>query len=429
MNTCLWWTISFPIQETEVSLRAAQHRNDIHRKVKSMTQSADVAILGAGPYGLAAAAHLRQVAGLDVQVFGEPMEFWKAQMPAGMFLRSPWSASHISDPAVQLNLDSFRKQLGRDITSPIPMDDFVQSGLWFPTQAVPDVVRQRIVSIQRNSPDFRLTLEDGNTCIARRVVIAGGIGPFARRPEVFAGLSPQFVTHCADQRDVNRFRGKRVVVIGAGQSALESAALIHEAGAETEVLVKKPSVHWLGWRAKLQKLGPIAKLLYAPTDVGPAGVSRIVANPNLVKYFPRSVQNRFRTRSLRPAGSQWLVNRLKDVPIRTNCYVTAAVLSNETLRLELNDGGHREVNHVLLGTGFQVDISRYPFFSAELLASISRVNGFPLLNRGFESSVPGLHFLGAPSSWRFGPLMYFVAGTQFAGCTLAQFVSRLKRSS
>jgi len=204
--------------------------------------------------------------------------------------------------------------------------------------------------------------------------------------------------------------------------------LIHEAGAETEVLVKAPGVHWLGWRAKLQKLGPLAKLLYAPTDVGPAGVSRIVAKPNLVKYFPRPVQNRFRTRSLRPAGSQWLVDRLKNVPIRTSCYVTSAVPSGDKLRLKLNDGGDRELDHVLLGTGFQVDVSRYPFLSAELLQSIARVNGFPLLNSGFESSVPGLHFLGAPSSWRFGPLMYFVAGTEFAGRTIARFVSRSKHS-
>jgi len=173
-----------------------------------MTQTADVAILGAGPYGLAAGAHLRQVAGLDVQVFGEPMEFWKAQMPAGMFLRSPWSASHISDPDLQLSLDAFRKQLGRDITSPIPLDDFVKYGLWFQNQAVPGVIRRRITSIQQVSPGFRLILDNGDTWNARRVIIAGGIGPFARRPEVFTGLFPEFVTHCADQRDVVRFRGK-----------------------------------------------------------------------------------------------------------------------------------------------------------------------------------------------------------------------------
>ncbi len=295
-----------------------------------MTQMIDVTILGAGPYGLAAGAHLRQVAGLEVQVFGDPMEFWKAQMPAGMFLRSPWSASHISDPASQFTLGNYRSLLGREISAPIPIDDFVGYGLWFQQNTMPGIMRQKVTNIQRDSSGFQLTLDTGTRCSARRLVIAGGIKPFARRPEQFAGQFPQFVTHSSDQRDVNQFRGKRVAVIGAGQSALESAALIFEAGAEVEVLVRESNIHWLGWWAKLQKLGPISRLLYAPTDVGPAGVSRIVSIPNSVRYFPRSVQNWFRTRSLRSAGSRWLFERLKAVPIRTDCVVTSAKPSCES---------------------------------------------------------------------------------------------------
>jgi cation diffusion facilitator CzcD-associated flavoprotein CzcO len=398
------------------------------RKV-NMTHTVDVAVLGAGPYGLAAGAHLHKVAGLDVQVFGEPMEFWKAQMPQGMLLRSPWSASHISDPAVQFDFAAYRQQLGRAIPAPIPLDDFVSYGLWFQQHTAPSLIRNKVKSVVRGASNFQLTLDNGDSWNARKVVIAGGIGPFARRPEVFSGLFPQFVTHCSDQRDLSRFKGKRVAVIGAGQSALETAALIHEGGAEVELLVKAPNVHWLGWRAKLQKLGPLAKLLYAPTDVGPAGVSRIVSKPNLVKYFPRSIQNRFRTRSLRPAGSKWLFERLKNVPIRTSCHVVSATPAGERLHLKLNDGTLREVDHVLLGTGFQVDISRYSFLSSEIIQSIDRAEGFPLLNTGFESSVPGLHFLGAPSSWTFGPLMYFVAGTEFAARTVAQHISRAKKKS
>ncbi len=394
-----------------------------------MTQVIDVAILGAGPYGLAAGAHLHQVAGLDVQVFGDPMEFWKAQMPAGMFLRSPWSASQISDPASQFTLGNYRTRLGREIPAPIPLDDFVGYGLWFQQNAVPKIMQQKVANIQRDSAGFQLTLDTGARWTARRLLIAGGIKPFARRPEQFAGLFPHFVTHSSDQRDVNQFKGKRVAVVGAGQSALESAALIFEAGAQVEVLVRESNIHWLGWRAKLQKLGPLSRLLYAPTDVGPAGVSRIVSIPNSVKYFPRSIQNWFRTRSLRPAGSRWLFDRLKTVPIRTSCVVTSARLAGEKLHLKLNDGSTREVEHVVLGTGYQVDISRYSFLSPELIQSVKRVNGFPVLNSAFESSVPGLHFLGAPSSWNFGPLMYFVAGTEFAARTLAAHVSRVKRNS
>jgi cation diffusion facilitator CzcD-associated flavoprotein CzcO len=383
----------------------------------------DVVILGAGPYGLAAGAHLRNIPGLDVRVFGEPMEFWKAHMPEGMLLRSPWAASHISDPGIVLTMDAFGNELGVRIPTPIPLDRFVEYGLWFQRQAVPEIDRRRITRIERDSPGFRVTLNDGEQLQARRVVIAAGIASFARRPQPFEGLPSELATHVSDQRDVRRFVGKRVAIIGAGQSALESAALIREAGGEVEVIVRAPNVHWLGWRARLQKLGPIAKLLYSPFDIGPAGVSRIVAVPDAVKYFPRSVQDAFRRRALRPAGARWLVDRFKAIPISTGRFVESAVPSGSRLRLRLNDGSSREVDHALLGTGYRVDVTRYPFLPSELSAELAQVNGFPRLTPGFESSIPGLHFLGAPSSWNFGPLMFFVCGTDYAARRLARHIA------
>ena len=382
----------------------------------------DVVVLGAGPYGLAAGAHLGGIKGLDVRVFGEPMEFWKSYMPTGMFLRSPWSASHISDPEKALTMDGFQAQQKGGIPVPIPLARFVDYGLWFQKKALPALDRRRIQRIERDASGFRIILENGETWNSQRVVIAAGIASFARRPEVFAKLPSQLVTHCSDQNDVERFRGQRVAVIGAGQSALESAALIHEAGGKVEVLVREKSVHWLGWRAKMQKLGPLWKLLYAPTDVGPAGVSRIVAIPDSVKYFPRFMQNRFRTRSLRPAGARWLIDRMKAVKITTSRHVKYAEQKGEALQLQLNDGSIQEVDHVVLGTGYKVDVSRYPFLSPDLIRSLQTTEGFPHLTTGMESSIPGLHFLGAPAAWTYGPLMYFVAGTDFAGHNLARYI-------
>jgi FAD-dependent urate hydroxylase len=383
----------------------------------------DVTIVGAGPYGLAAGAHLGQIKGLEVRSFGEPMEFWKSFMPAGMFLRSPWSASNISDPAKALSIDQFNSIQKDKVPVPIPLDTFVQYGLWFRQQALPALETSKIQRVERDAAGFRVTSETGESWISTRVVIAAGLGSFARRPEVFSKLSPEFVTHCSDQRDVSRFQGRRVAVIGAGQSALESAALIHEAGGKVEVFVRQQSVHWLGWRARLQLLGPVGKLLYAPTDIGPAGVSRIVAFPNSVKYFPRFIQNKFRTRSLRPAGARWLIERTKDFTISTSRYVTSAEPQGQELHLKLNDGTSRVVDHVLLGTGYRVDVSRYPFLSPELVQSIRMTDGFPQLRAGLESSVARLYFLGAPAAWSFGPLMYFVAGTQFAAGELARSIA------
>lgn len=386
----------------------------------------DVAILGAGPYGLSAGAHLRTVKGLDVRVFGEPMEFWKSHMPAGMFLRSPWTGSHISDPNARLTLDAFRVQNGNHIGEPIPLDRFVEYGLWFQRQAVPEVDRRRITRIGPDPAGFLLTLDDGEKLKSRRVVIAVGIGSFAYRPPQFAGLPSQFVSHSCDQRDVGRFKGNRVVVVGCGQSALESAALIRETGGDVEVIVRAPRVHWLGWRSRMQRLGPIARLLYSPADVGPAGISRIVAVPDLLKHLPRGLQDRFRVRSVRPAGARWLQNRCKDIPIIRGRSIVSAQLAGGKLHLRLDDGLSRDVDHVLLGTGYHVDVLRYPFLTPELSQAISRVNGFPRLTAGFESSVPGLYFLGAPAAWSFGPLMYFVVGTEYASPALARYITEAR---
>jgi FAD-dependent urate hydroxylase len=388
----------------------------------SMT-SADVTVLGAGPYGLAASAHLRQIQGLELRVFGEPMEFWKSHMPEGMLLRSPWAASHISDPGTALTMDAYRNDLGAPIPTPIPLDRFVEYGLWFQRQAVPEIDRRKIARVEKSTNGFLVTLTDGERFHSRRIVVAAGIGSFARRPDEFGSLPSEFVTHVSDQSDVRRFVGKKVAVIGAGQSALESAALIHEAGGDVEVIVRAPNVHWLGWRARLQKLGPIAKLLYSPFDIGPAGVSRIVAVPDAVKYFPRSTQDAFRRRALRPAGARWLVERFKNIPISKGRFVQSAQPSGDKLRIRLNDGTFRDVDHVLLGTGYRVDVTRYPFLAPELSRSVAQVNGFPILTAGFESSVAGLHFLGAPSSWNFGPLMFFVCGTDYAARRLARHLA------
>lgn len=387
----------------------------------------DVAILGAGPYGLAAGAHLRSIKGLDVRVFGEPMVFWKSHMPEGMMLRSPWAASHISDPHSVLTMDAFRDQTAQAIPTPIPLERFVEYGLWFQRQAVPEIDRRKITRIETSSNGFRLIVDDGEQFHARRVVVAAGIGAFARRPQTFDGLPPELVSHVSDQSDVRRFAGKRVAVIGAGQSALESAALIHETGGEVEVIVRAPDVHWLGWRARLQKLGPLASLLYSPYDIGPAGVSRIVAFPDAVKYFPRSVQDAFRRRALRPAGARWLVDRFKNITITKGRFVESATSSGGKVCIRLNDGGLRDVDHVLLGTGYKVDVTRYPFLATEISQKLAQVNGFPRLGAGFESSIPGLHFIGAPSSWNFGPLMFFVCGTDFTARKLAGHFAAVSR--
>jgi hypothetical protein len=117
------------------------------------------------------------------------------------------------------------------------------------------------------------------------------------------------------------------------------------------------------------------------------------------------------------------VNRLKDIPISKGRFVESAVPIGGKLRIRLDDGSSRDADHVLLGTGFAVDVTRYSFLPSELSRELAQVNGFPKLTKNFESSISGLHFLGAPSSWNFGPLMFFVCGTDFAARRLTRHIA------
>jgi len=381
----------------------------------------EVAIVGAGPYGLSACAHLRADSGREVRVFGGTMDFWE-QMPKGMLLRSPWEGSHLSDPNRKFTLDTYRMSGDNHLSAPVTLDRFVQYGRWFQQHAVPDVDSRRVKNIDRSSSGFQILLNDGEVWKSRRLVVATGIGSFAHRPTEFSGLPVALASHTSEHADLSRFAGQKILVIGAGQSALESAALLHESGADVEVLVRTPMVRWLWRRPWIHTFKPLGHLLYAPPDVGPAGISHLVARPDLYRRFPRKTQERLAVRSIRPAGAAWLKPRLKDVPITTGRTVVCAVPDRGRLMVKLDDGSDRFVDHALLGTGYRVDISRYGFLDEGLLASIDQINGYPRLDAGFESSVPGLHFIGAPAAWSFGPLMRFVAGTEFTSRKLARRV-------
>jgi len=268
-----------------------------------MTKS-DVVILGAGPYGLSAAAHLRTIQGLDVAIFGQPMSFWDQNMPVGMFLRSNWTATQIADPNRSLTLETFQAASGNHLSLPVPLDRFVQYGLWYQRQAVPDVDTRKIARIERQAGEFRILLESGESMISRRVVIAAGIGSFTRRPAEFDGIPAELASHTSEHRDFQKFAGQQVLVIGSGQSALESAALLHESGAQVEVIGRANQINWLqGWTSKTlhHRLGQgVRHLLYAPTDVGPAGISQLMARPDLLRHLPRSIQDRLRKRRAHP---------------------------------------------------------------------------------------------------------------------------------
>jgi cation diffusion facilitator CzcD-associated flavoprotein CzcO len=394
-----------------------------------MKNSCQFTVIGAGPYGMATASHLR-AAGAEVRIFGQPMEFWDRQMPKGMLLRSPWPGSNIGDPRQALTLDRYEEALGSQLERRLPIEDFVRYGQWFQRRALSDLDPRNVASLERDGDGYRITLDDGEQFCSDNVVAATGIGSFANRPAPFTSLTEDLVSHTSHPLNSNlgRFRDKCVVVVGAGQSAIESAALLHEAGAEVEVLVRRPQLRWLSSSPLIEglvdsKMNPFK----APGKIGPIGMNWLVEHPALFTAAPRRSQDAMMRRAMRPAASAWLHPRACDVRITTDRHAMSAVESAGKVHLRLNDHSERMVDHVLLGTGYRIDVTRTSFLSAELRQSVRTENGFPVLSRAFESSQSGLYFVGAPAAYSFGPLVRFVAGTRFAASTLSRYAVGVRR--
>jgi len=377
-------------------------------------------VIGAGPYGLSVAAHLKG-ARVPTLIFGKPMEFWQS-FPRGMNLRSAWSASSLSDPEGAYSLDRFTDTVGAPPPLPIPLPYFIDYGLWFQRHAVPDVDRTYVESLSKPNGCFRLDLADGRTLEAGRVVVAAGINSFAHVPDFAKALPESIASHSRAHSDLDRFHGASVAVIGGGQSAIESAALLNEAGAKVE-LIHRGRVRWL----KLHDYrGPGRKLIYAPSDVGPPGLNWLLHFPLVFRHLPVKTRKAITRRAVRPAGARWLLDRvIGHVRMTMDTEVVRAAPEGDGARLELSDGTSRLVDHVLLATGYRPGVQKLGFIDPQLRDRVREHNGFPVLNRWLESSVPGLHFVGGLADHSYGPICRFVSGAAVASRQIAEYASRV----
>lgn len=379
-------------------------------------------VIGAGPYGLSVAAHLKG-AQVPTIVFGKPMEFWQA-MPRGMNLRSAWSASSLSAPGGDYSLDRFQTIIGSPRQLPIPLPFFIEYGLWFQRRAVPEVDRTYVQCVSPENDGFRVELADGRSVEAGRVVVAAGIDKFAHIPAFADGLPESMVSHTRAHSDYSRFCGVRVAVVGGGQSAIEMSALLNEAGAHVE-LIARGTIRWL----KLHDYrGPGRRFLYAPSDVGPPGLNWLLHFPLVFRRFPVKTRKAITRRAVRPAGARWLMDRVVgQVRLTMETHVVSATPNAGGIRLELSDGSSRKVDHVLLATGYKPSVQKLSFIEPTLRSRVRERDGYPVLNRWLESSVPGLHFVGGLADHSYGPICRFVSGADVASRQIATYASRARQ--
>jgi thioredoxin reductase len=365
-----------------------------------------VVVVGAGPYGLAVSAHLKG-RGVETLTFGKPMEFWR-KMPPSMCLKSTYSSITISDPQRRFTQQRYAEKSGDPVAEPVPLPFLLGYAEWFRQHNVPDIDTTYVENVTRDGAGFRVALADGREVAASQVVVASGVAPFANIPTYARNLPDALVTHTQEHTDFSPYRGQRVAVVGSGESALESAALLHEAGAEVEVIARGPVI-WIN-RGLANKL--TRRIFYPPSDVGPAGVSWLVNYPGVFRMLPDDTRAKIDRRCVRPSVAPWLRHRVEHkLQVTENTEVMSATQTGQRLALTLSDGTTRELDHLFLGTGYAPDVERLAFLAPELRARVIRNNGYTLLNEWFESSVPGLYFTGAIAGYNFGPICRFIAGT------------------
>lgn len=391
-----------------------------------MTDTIDVAIVGAGPYGLSLAAHLRP-AGVRFRQFGLPMHPWRTAMPKGMFLKSQGFASNLSDPAGTHTLASFCAKTDRPYASyglPVPLDTFIAYGQWFADELVPELEETLVTAVVQAGDRFEVSLATGETLAARQVVVAAGIEHFAHVPEPLASLPAAVRSHSSEVTEPAAFGGQAVIVVGGGQSALESAALLHENGADVQVVMREPEVSWNG--PPLASDRPLWQRIREPeAGLGSGLGTWFYSNyPALFRHLPERTRV-FRARTaLGPAGAAWLRPRVEgEIPILTGHALRSAEAGAGGVRLGLDSpgGGRRELaaSHVVAATGYRVDLSRLSFLGDDVRAGLRTVAGTPSVSGGYQSSVRGLYFVGPGVAPTFGPVMRFVFGAGHAARTVA----------
>jgi thioredoxin reductase len=399
-----------------------------------MSDVVDVAIIGAGPYGLSVAAYLR-AAGVQYRHFGMPMHLWEDTMPKGMFLKSQGFASNLSDPAGTHTLEAFCQATSRPYASyglPVPLDVFVSYGHWFRSGLGLPVEELLVTDVAQRDGGFELSVSGSERVLARQVVVAIGVEHFAYVAEPLSELPAELCTHSSAHADLATFSGREVVVVGAGQSALETAALLHENGAQVQLLARRQQVAWNG--TPLAPDRPLPQRLREPeSGLGSGWATWFYSNhPELFRHLPENTRVYRARTALGPAGASWLRDRVVgQFPVLTGQTVTSAKAHDGRVRLSVtaSSGPSRELDcdHVVAATGYRTDLARLDFLSTAVRSGLRTLVGSPVVDHGYRSSVPGLYFVGTAVAPTMGPVMRFVYGTRHAAPAVARQVAAFPR--
>jgi len=367
-----------------------------------MNIKTDLLIIGAGPFGLSMAAYAKHH-NLDFLIVGKTMEFWKNNMPDGMYLRSgiDW---HI-DPVEEHTFYNFlESQNGKPAdTNPISLNLYLQYTEWFRRGKGIDPINSYVTKLdnsKENNYPFKAYMDNGSVIESKATVIAIGFGYFKYIPEELSSDIPDDkFSHTCDLVNFSNLKSKSCLIIGGRQSAFEWASLISKAEANKIYVAhrhKTPEFKQSDW------------LWVTPIVEEMADNSEYYVK--LSKEEKEVINNRF-WKEGRLKLEPWLagIKYDKKINIYPESKIASISINDRGLIQVLLDRGDRfEVDHIIFATGYKVDISRVPFLSSgNVLENIEKNNGYPKLKTGMQSSVPGLYFTSFPATQDYGAFFGF----------------------
>jgi cation diffusion facilitator CzcD-associated flavoprotein CzcO len=349
------------------------------------------------------------------------MGFWQSSMPEGMLLKSEGCASSLSDPTSSFRLSDYCAEENvpyADLGLPVPLERFVSYGLAFQQRIVPTVERRTVEAVESVAEGFEMTLDSGETFSTRKVILAIGVRDFAYVPPELSGLTSTFVTHSSRHADLRVFTDRDIAVVGGGASAVDLAALLHQAGARPVIVARGPEVLFHNRLVLPRKLR--SRVRAPASGMGPGWRSWFCCNAATIFHHLPERRRLHVTKTHVGPSAGWFMRDavVGTVPMITNASVQGVSIDSNQVRIRLSsdDDGPRSVicDHVIAATGYRVDVDRIGFLGQSIRDRIRTVEKTPVLSSRFESSVPGLYFIGPAAANSFGPVQRFAVGAEYA---------------
>jgi hypothetical protein len=399
-----------------------------------MSAITNITIIGAGPYGLSLAAHLKHY-GMDFRIIGSPMRTWRTHMPKGMYLKSAGISATLFDPERKFSLKNYCINHSipyEDEGLPISLELFTHYGLAFQQYFAPNLEDTKLQSLTRCKEGFELKLDNGAMFKSKNVVLAVGIDYFRNLPTPIFNLPKELYSHSAEHHELEKFKGKNVVVIGSGSSAIDMAVLLHEIGAYPTLVARRAA---LNFGQKEGKSRNFLGRLFAPmSGLGPGWFNLFCASaPSVFRHLPERLRCKLVKEFLGPSGGWFIRNRLKPVNVILGQVLISAKVADGKAHLIFNDkdGLSRDIisEHVITATGYKAELKRMSFLSQEMQSSLALIGETPKLSGNFESTISGLYFAGPTTATSFGPVMRFAVGAGFSSKTISKWLYKTKNAA